>query len=106
VGEVEAALRLHLPLRLYTSSVALRAPPSPQRGRQDFVIFNGRSNTYWKCHIYLYTMDTLRLLATKAGLQVKFMRQVQRYPLENHLYWLSQGKPGGHFKWSFMEMMG
>ena len=52
---------------------------------------------------YLYTMDTLRLLATKAGLQVKFMRQVQRYPLENHLYWLSQGKPGGHFKWSFME---
>ncbi len=31
------------------------------------------------------------------------MRQVQRYPLENHLYWLSQGKPGGHFRWSFME---
>lgn len=59
--------------------------------------------TYWKCHIYLYTMDTLRRLAKKAGLQVKFMRQVQRYPLENHLYWLSQGKPGGHFKWSFME---
>lgn len=59
--------------------------------------------TYWKCHIYLYTMDTLRLLAKKAGLQVKFMCQVQRYPLENHLYWLSQGKPGGHFRWSFME---
>ena len=58
--------------------------------------------TYWKCHIYLYTMDTLRLLVKKAGLQVKFMRQVQRYPLENHLYWLSQGKPGGHFKWGFM----
>ena len=59
--------------------------------------------TYWKCHIYLYTMDTLRLLAKKAGLQVKFMRQVQRYPLANHLYWLSKGQPGGHFKWSFME---
>ena len=58
--------------------------------------------TYWKCHIYLYTVDTLRLLAKKAGLQVKFMRQVQRYPLENHLYWLSKGKSGGHFEWSFM----
>ena len=58
--------------------------------------------TYWKCHIYLYTMDTLRRLAKKAGLQVKFMRQVQRYSLENHLYWLSQGKPGGHFRWGFM----
>ena len=33
--------------------------------------------TYWKCHIYLYTMDTLRLLAKKTGLHVKFMRQVQ-----------------------------
>ncbi len=59
--------------------------------------------TYWKCHIYLYTLDTLRLLAKKAGLRVKFMRQVQRYPLENHLYWLSQGKPGGHFQWSFLD---
>ncbi len=58
--------------------------------------------TYWKCHIYLYTMDTLRLLAKKAGLQVRFMRQVQRYPLENHLYWLSKGTLGGHFKWGFM----
>lgn len=59
--------------------------------------------TYWKCHIYLYTMDTMRLLAKKTGLQVKFMRQVQRYPLENHLYWLSRKKPGGHFKWGFMR---
>ncbi len=59
--------------------------------------------TYWKCHIYLYTMDTLRLLAKKAGLHVKFMRQVQRYSLENHLYWLSHGKPGGHFKWGFFS---
>ena len=58
--------------------------------------------TYWKCHIYLYTMDTLRLLVKKAGLKVKFMRQIQRYPLENHLYWLVKGKPGGHFQWSFV----
>ena len=23
----------------------------------------------------------------------------QRYPLSNHLYWLSQGKPNGHKIW-------
>lgn len=59
--------------------------------------------TYWKCHIYLYTVITLRLLAKKAGLKIKFIKHVQRYSLANHLYWLSQGKPGGHYQWSFLE---
>ena len=59
--------------------------------------------TYWKCHLYLYTMDTLRQLVKKAGLRIKFMQQVQRYPLANHLYWLSKGKPGGHMKWAILN---
>ena len=67
-------------------------------GCEDFADF-----TYWKCHIYLYTEDTLRRLAKKAGLRVRFMQQVQRYPLSNHLHWLSKGRPGGHFVWSFLD---
>lgn len=59
--------------------------------------------TYWICHIYLYTLFTLRMLAEKANYDVVFMRQVQRYPLSNHLYWLSKEKPGGHYQWSFLE---
>lgn len=59
--------------------------------------------TYWHCHVYLYNNETLRMLVKKAGLRVKFMEQIQRYPLSNHLYWLSQGKPGGHQKWAFMN---
>ena len=59
--------------------------------------------TYWKCHIYLYTMDTLRRLAKKANLWIRFMKQIQRYPLCNHMYWLAKGKPGGHFAWSFLD---
>ena len=59
--------------------------------------------TYWKCHVYLYTTETLRQLARQAGLEVEFIRQVQRYPLSNHLYWLSKGKPGGHVEWSFLS---
>lgn len=59
--------------------------------------------TYWHCHIYLYNNETLKRLAQKAGLRVKFMQQIQRYPLANHLYWLTQRKPGGHQKWAFMN---
>lgn len=59
--------------------------------------------TYWHCHVYLYNNMTLRRLAKKAGLKVKFMRQVQRYPLANHLYWLSQDHPGGHQAWAFLR---
>lgn len=56
--------------------------------------------TYWSCHLYLYTQHTLKLLAKKAGLEVEFIKHIQRYPLSNHLYWLSKNKPGGHEKWS------
>lgn len=55
--------------------------------------------TYWSCHLYLYNQSTLQLLAREAGLKVDFIKHIQRYPLSNHMYWLSQGKPGGHTKW-------
>lgn len=55
--------------------------------------------TYWSCHLYLYTGHTLTMLAKQAGLKVKFMKYIQRYPLSNHLFWLSENKPGGHEKW-------
>jgi cyclopropane fatty-acyl-phospholipid synthase-like methyltransferase len=60
--------------------------------------------TYWSPHLYLYNASTLRLLANKATLKTAAIRQEQRYPLSNHLYWLSMGKPGGHLKWQFLNM--
>ena len=61
---------------------------------------NSFSNfTYWSCHLYLYTQHTLNLLAKKVGLKVEFIKCIQRYPLSNHMYWLSKGKPGGHDIW-------
>lgn len=59
--------------------------------------------TYWSCHLYLFNMVTLSKLAEQSGLKVNFIKQVQRYPLDNHLYWLSRGKPGGHKYWQFMD---
>ena len=59
--------------------------------------------TYWSVHRYLFSHDNLRLLAKKAELKLKYIRYVQRYPLSNHLYWLVNGKPGGHQNWSFLD---
>lgn len=59
--------------------------------------------TYWSQHLFLFNSETLRVLCKKAGLRVVSIQQYQRYPLSNHLYWLSQGKPSGHQKWAFLD---
>ena len=59
--------------------------------------------TYWSQHLFLFNAETLRHLAKKTGLRIVSIEQCQRYPLSNHLHWLSQGKPGGHKKWAFLD---
>jgi len=59
--------------------------------------------TYWSQHIYLFNPHTLSELVKQSGFKVKWVKQVQRYTLSNHLYWLSKGKPGGHDKWAFLN---
>jgi 2-polyprenyl-3-methyl-5-hydroxy-6-metoxy-1,4-benzoquinol methylase len=59
--------------------------------------------TYWSQHLFLFNTKTLLKLAEQAGLRIVAIQQHQRYTLANHLYWLSQDKPGGHQKWSFLD---
>jgi len=59
--------------------------------------------TYWSQHLFLFSDVTLNKLAKQAGLRVISIKQVQRYPISNHLYWLSRDKAGGHEKWSFLD---
>lgn len=59
--------------------------------------------TYWSCHLFLFTPSTIAFTAEAAGLKVNYIKQVQRYPLSNHLYWLAKGKPCGHKIWSFLD---
>ena len=59
--------------------------------------------TYWSQHLYLFSAATLNTLATQAGLKVVAIQHYQRSPLPNHLYWLSQAKPGGHQRWAFLD---
>jgi 2-polyprenyl-3-methyl-5-hydroxy-6-metoxy-1,4-benzoquinol methylase len=59
--------------------------------------------TYWSCHLFLFTGQTLSELARQTGMKVNYVKQVQRYPLSNHLHWLAKGLPGGHVKWNFLD---
>jgi SAM-dependent methyltransferase len=59
--------------------------------------------TYWSCHLFLFSQSNLNSIAKKIGLKVNYVKQIQRYPLSNHLYWLSKEKPGGHEKWPFID---
>lgn len=59
--------------------------------------------SYWGCHVYLYTSDTLEELLRRNGFKINWSSQIQRYPMVNHLYWLSNGKPGGQNIWCDMK---
>lgn len=55
-----------------------------------------RSFTLWSQHLVLHTRDSLKRLLGEAEFEQVVVEGVQRYPLSNHLTWLSAGKPGGH----------
>ena len=59
--------------------------------------------TYWSCHLFLFTPKTLKMLFAQINLKVNYVKQIQRYPLSNHLYWLANGRPGGHQKWHLLD---
>jgi len=59
--------------------------------------------TYWSCHLFLYTAKTLQMLFDQMNLKVNYIKQIQRYLLSNHLYWLTNGSPGGHQRWHFLD---
>ena len=59
--------------------------------------------TYWSQHLFLFNPSTLKTLVRQAGLRMVALQHYQRYPISNHLHWLSSGKPGGHQRWSFID---
>ena len=61
--------------------------------------------TYWSSHIFIYNSFTLEKLLIKCGVNrdAFTIKQVQRYPISNHLRWLAEGLPGGHIEWSHLD---
>lgn len=55
--------------------------------------------TYWSHHPMLYSPHALSSLVTRCGFNVIENNGIQRYGLENHMYWLAKGLPGGHEVW-------
>ena len=55
--------------------------------------------TYWSHHPMLHSSKSLSSIVSRNGFRVTSNGGVQRYGLNNHLYWLANGKPGGHEAW-------
>lgn len=55
--------------------------------------------TYWSHHPMLHSSKSLSSVVSRNGFRVTSNGGVQRYGLNNHLYWLANGKPGGHEAW-------
>ncbi len=58
-----------------------------------------KAHTFWSEHLILHTKESLRILLRAAGFSHIVIEGFQRYPLANHLHWLSKGKPGGQNIW-------
>lgn len=59
--------------------------------------------TYWSLHLFLFNTNSLAKLIKKTMFNIVYVKQYQRYSLANHLHWLSEGKPGGHLEYHFLE---
>lgn len=61
---------------------------------------NGFLNfTYHACMLYCFTADNLRYMAKYLGLNIDFIKFIQRYPISNTMYWLNNNLPSGQSKW-------
>jgi hypothetical protein len=52
--------------------------------------------------LILHTRQSLEIFLREAGFGDICVIGYQRYPLANHMYWLANGKPGGHKEWPFL----
>ena len=56
--------------------------------------------TYWSHHPMLHSSGSLDALVRRNDFRIISNKGAQRYDLNNHLYWLAKGLPGGQNAWS------
>jgi len=59
--------------------------------------------TFWSEHLILHTRQSLTVFLEKSGFEDIVVTGYQRYPLANHLHWLSKNQPKGHQTWNFLR---
>jgi len=62
-----------------------------------------KRSSFWSEHLLLHTKVSLSTFLRAAGFKNVTVTGFQRYPISNHLYWLSNSKPGGHQTWHFLD---
>jgi 2-polyprenyl-3-methyl-5-hydroxy-6-metoxy-1,4-benzoquinol methylase len=88
--------KLHRSLKK-DGKIIVEVPHANEFLLQDIAFCEDYKNfTLWSQHLILHTRESLRAFLEKSGFRVDFISGVQRYPLSNHLNWLTKGKPGGH----------
>ena len=60
-------------------------------GHHGFIDF-----TLWSQHLILHTRESLRLFLEYSGYKNISIKGIQRYPISNHIHWMTSNKPGGH----------
>ncbi len=60
-------------------------------GQDSFIDF-----TLWSQHLILHTRASLKSFLEHSGYKNVSIKGIQRYPISNHIYWMSKNKPGGH----------
>ena len=60
-------------------------------GQESFIDF-----TLWSQHLILHTRASLKSFLEHSGYKNISIKGVQRYPISNHMYWMTKNKPGGH----------
>jgi len=59
--------------------------------------------TFWSEHLCLYTNETLSNVLSNVNFTNITINNEQRYNIFNHLYWITNNKPGGHKIWNCNE---
>ena len=59
--------------------------------------------TFWSEHLILHSEKSLLNLLNAVGFSSIDIKFYQRYNIFNHLFWLSNGAPGGHKKTKFKD---
>lgn len=59
--------------------------------------------TFWSEHIILHNEESLSKILEYSGYKLVKIDYVQRYPISNHFYWLMNGSPGGHEKFTIIN---
>lgn len=86
--------------KLKKGGIILIEVPHAKDALIDFYQSNAFKNfTFWSQHLILHTKESLTTYLKVAGFKKIKISNYQRYDMSNHLYWLSQNKPGGHMIW-------